>query len=81
MIAAGSDIDFRLDEHAETTLQEAVSCYDFSLTELLVEAGASPDGVGVTRRSRRCRWARGTNCWTRRLSTQRSTGSGRLPRS
>jgi len=50
MIAAGSDIDFRLDEHAETTLQEAVSCYDFSLTELLVEAGASPDGVDDDRR-------------------------------
>jgi uncharacterized protein len=51
LIAAGADINFRPgDEHAETVLQEAVSCYDFSLTELLVEAGASPDGVDDDRR-------------------------------
>jgi ankyrin repeat protein len=51
--AAGADINFRPgsgDEHAETTLQESVSCYDFSLTELIVEAGASPDGLDDDRR-------------------------------
>jgi uncharacterized protein len=52
LIAAGADINVRPgpDEHAETTLQEAVSCYDFSLTELIVEAGASPDGLDDDRR-------------------------------
>ena len=51
LIAAGADIDYRGgDEYGETVLTEAVSCYDFSLTELLVEAGASPDGVGDDRR-------------------------------
>ena len=52
LIAAGADINVRAgsDEHDETTLQEAVSCYDFSLTELIVEAGASPDGVDDDRR-------------------------------
>jgi ankyrin repeat protein len=52
LIAAGADINVRAgpDEHDETTLQEAVSCYDFSLTELIVEAGASPDGLGDDRR-------------------------------
>jgi len=50
MIAAGSDVNYRPDKDTETTLQEAVSCYDFSLTELLVEAGASPDGVDDDRR-------------------------------
>jgi uncharacterized protein len=50
LIAAGADINFRHDEHFETTLQEAVSCYDAALTELIVEAGASPDGVDDDRR-------------------------------
>jgi len=52
LIAAGADINARAghDEHAETALQEAVSCYDFSLTELIVEAGGSPDGVDDDRR-------------------------------
>jgi uncharacterized protein len=52
LIAAGADINARsdIDEKAETTLQEAVSCYDFSLTELIVEAGASPDGLDDDRR-------------------------------
>ena len=52
LIAAGADINARsdIDETAETTLQEAVSCYDAALTELLVEAGASPDGLDDDRR-------------------------------
>jgi uncharacterized protein len=51
LITAGADINFRpVDEHGETTLQEAVSCYDFSLTELIVEAGASADGLSDDRR-------------------------------
>ncbi len=52
LIAAGADINARSDIHetAETTLQEAVSCYDASLTELIVEAGASPDGLDDDRR-------------------------------
>ena len=52
LIAAGADINVRAGsgEHDETTLQEAVSCYDAALTELLVEAGASPDGLDDDRR-------------------------------
>jgi uncharacterized protein len=52
LIAAGADINARsdIDEEAETTLQEAVSCYDASLTELIVEAGASVDGLDDDRR-------------------------------
>jgi ankyrin repeat protein len=51
LIAAGADIDYRGgDKYGETVLTEAVSCYDFSLTELLIEAGASPDGVDDDRR-------------------------------
>jgi len=52
LIAAGADINARsgIDETAETTVQEAASCYDAALTELLVEAGASPDGLDDDRR-------------------------------
>jgi len=52
LIGAGADPNVRSgpNEHAETTLQEAVSCYDASLTELIVEAGASPDGLDDDRR-------------------------------
>ena len=52
LIAAGSDINARagLREDDETTLQEAISCYDNALTELLIEAGAPVDGVDDDRR-------------------------------
>ncbi len=52
LIAAGADINARTGtgDIDETTLQEAVSCYDAALTELLIEAGASPDGLNDDRR-------------------------------
>ncbi len=52
LIAAGADINARagIGEHHETTLQEAASCYDAALCELIVEAGASPDGLNDDRR-------------------------------
>lgn len=42
LIQAGADINARADfgDTDETTLQEAASCYDGALCELIVEAGA-----------------------------------------
>jgi ankyrin repeat protein len=52
LIAAGADINARTGtgDIEETTLQEAVSCYDSALTELLIEAGASVNGLDDDRR-------------------------------
>jgi uncharacterized protein len=52
LIQAGADINARADfgDTDETTLQEAASCYDGALCELIVEAGASPDGLNDDRR-------------------------------
>lgn len=52
LINAGADINARTGpgDFEETTLQEAVSCYDAALTDLIIEAGASPDGLNDDRR-------------------------------
>jgi hypothetical protein len=52
LINAGADVNARAGtaDNDETTLQEAVSCYDTALTELIIEAGGSADGLDDDRR-------------------------------